>query len=191
MGPRPGYGLPHPELVALLGGLTPAATSDLVWPGGVRLRAAAYPAAAARPESPVTSVRCIVRVEDRVVLCHAPDEDHVWPGGRREPGETYEQTARREVHEETGWLLAPDPPALLGFLHLRREDAPPPDHPYPHPDFLQVIYTARADRHADEGSAWTDLAGWEVSHDLLTPADLEAAAITAVQRAFLAVLPAR
>jgi ADP-ribose pyrophosphatase YjhB (NUDIX family) len=188
-GARPGYGTRHPQLVDLLAGLVPAAETDLAWPGGVRVRAAAYPGATARPEALVTSVRCIVRVGDRVVLCHAPDEDHVWPGGRREPGESYEQTARREVHEETGWLLEPAPPRPLGFLHFRHTEPPPPDHPYPHPDFLQVVYTSRAVRHADDADTWTDLAGWERSHELLTLADLDDAAITAVQRAFLAALP--
>jgi ADP-ribose pyrophosphatase YjhB (NUDIX family) len=186
---RPGYGTPHPELTALLAALTPAAESDFTWASGITVHAAAYPGAAARPAELVTSIRCIVQVGDRIILCHAPDEDHIWPGGRREPGETHAQTACREVHEETGWLIDPDALRPLGFLHFRQRETAPADHPYPHPDFLQVVYTTRTDRHAGESGAWTDLAGWERTHDLVTRAELETASISAVQRAFLAVLP--
>jgi ADP-ribose pyrophosphatase YjhB (NUDIX family) len=177
-------------LADLLDRLTPTATQHIVWPGGVAVDVAAYPTPTAVPDELVTSIRCIVRVGDRIVLCHAPDEPHIWPGGRREPGETYGQTARREVHEETGWLIDPDELLLFGFLHLRLVEPPPPDHPYPHPDFLQLVYTAAAGDHADRHpTGWTDLAGWEERHELLTLPELEAVPLTAVQQAFLAVLP--
>jgi 8-oxo-dGTP pyrophosphatase MutT (NUDIX family) len=187
MSARPGYGSRHPDLVARLAGLVPAAESDLAWSGGVRVHAAAYPGAAARPPELVSSVRCIVQVDGRIVLCHTPDGDHIWPGGRCEPGETFEQTARREVHEETGWQVGALRP--LGFLHFRLLTPPPPDSPYPHPDFLQLVYTTQDAHHAGDASSWTDLAGWERGHDLLTRAELETAQLAAVQRAFLAVLP--
>jgi len=184
--PRPGYGVRHPDLVALLSRMTPVARDRVVWPGRFIVDIAAYPTPTALPDDLVTSVRCIVWVDGRVVLCHAPDEDHIWPGGRREPGETYEQTARREVYEETGWLIEPGELRPLGFLHYRLLDPVPADHPYPHPDFLQVVYTAAAHDRADHRPAeWADLEGWERSHRLLRPDELAAVRLTAVQRAFL------
>jgi len=129
--PRPGYGVRHPDLIALLARLTPAVRQRIIWPGAIPLEVTAYPTPTALPDELITSIRCIVRVNDRIVVCHAPDEQHIWPGGRREPGETYQQTAQREVHEETGWLIDPGDLQPLGFLHFRLIQPPPPDHPYP------------------------------------------------------------
>jgi 8-oxo-dGTP pyrophosphatase MutT (NUDIX family) len=183
---RPGYGTPHPDLVALLGALTPAAAGRYLWPGDVRLDIAAYPTPVPVPPDLVTSVRCIVRVDSRIVVCHAPDGRHIMPGGRREPDETYQCTARREVYEETGWLVDEGDLRPLGFLHCHLLQPPPEDHPFPHPDFLQLVYTAPAYRHSDPaGGPWTDLDGWEQGHDLLAPTDLPAAGIPETQLVFL------
>ncbi|HET8661502.1 MAG TPA: NUDIX hydrolase [Micromonosporaceae bacterium] len=133
-------------------------------------------------------MRCIVRVGGRVVACESPDTWHVWPGGRRLPGEAYETTACREVYEETGWLVDEADLRLLGFLHLRYAAPQPADHPYPHPDFLQLVYTARATRREGSGSEWTDHDGWERNHRLCTVADLHALGLSAVQHAFLRLL---
>jgi 8-oxo-dGTP pyrophosphatase MutT (NUDIX family) len=178
------------DLRALLSRLTPAAQHRITWSGGIRLQVSAYPTPTAVPDELITSIRCIVRVDHRVIVCQAPDELHIWPGGRREPGETYEQTAQREVREETGWLIDPGDLQLLGFLHFRLIDPAPPGHPYPHPDFLQLVYTAPAREHADpHATSWTDVEGWEECHQLLTRAELDAAPLTEVQRAFLKVVP--
>lgn len=188
--PRPGYGIRHPDLIAVLAHLTPAARQRVIWPGDIPLQVSAYPTPTALPDELITSVRCIVRVDNRVVVCHAPDEQHIWPGGRREPGETYQQTAQREVHEETGWLIDASDLEPLGFLHFRLIQPQPADHPYPHPDFLQLVYTSPAYGHADQHAiSWSDLAGWEQSHQLLTPRQLDTVPLTAVQRAFLKILP--
>ena len=189
-GSRPGYGIRHPDLIAVLARLTPAAGQRIMWPGEIPLQVSAYPTPTALPDELITSVRCIVRIDNRVVVCQAPDEQHVWPGGRREPGETYQQTAQREVHEETGWLIDTGDLQPLGFLHFRYIEPQPSDHPYPHPDFLQLVYTAPARDHADQHAAtWTDLAGWEQSHHLLSPRELATVPLTTVQRAFLKILP--
>jgi ADP-ribose pyrophosphatase YjhB (NUDIX family) len=45
-----------------------------------------------------------------VLVVRDPHEIHILPGGRRAHGETFEQTAVREVREETGWNV--------GDLHL-------------------------------------------------------------------------
>lgn len=113
---------------------------------------------------------------------------HVWPGGRRLPGETYEMTARREVYEETGWLLDEVDLRRLGFLHFRYVDTQPDDHPYPHPDFLQVVYTGRAHRRDGRAADWIDHDGWEQGHRLLTVSDLSGIDLTAVQRVFIDLL---
>jgi ADP-ribose pyrophosphatase YjhB (NUDIX family) len=182
---RPGYGGSHPELVRLLATLTPAAVERVTWPARV-VDVAAYLTPVAPPSDVVTSVRCIVQVEDRVVVCETPNDVHVVPGGRREPGETFEATARREVHEETGWLIEVSDLRLLGFLHFRHTQALPDDHPTPHPDFLQVVYTARARAHDDQRPAdWADVEGWELGHRLLSASELDQIELPAVQRAFL------
>ncbi|MFS8479613.1 MAG: NUDIX domain-containing protein [Micromonosporaceae bacterium] len=185
---RPGYGMRHPDLVALLAPLRPAVTERITWPGDVVVEVAAYPLPTPVPPDLVTSVRCIVRVGERIVVCRSPDMFHVWPGGRRLPGETYEMTARREVYEETGWLLDEADLRLLGFLHFRYVDAQPDDHPYPHPDFVQVVYTGRAHRRDGRAPDWIDLDGWEQGHRLLAASDLSGIDLTAVQRVFIDLL---
>jgi 8-oxo-dGTP pyrophosphatase MutT (NUDIX family) len=182
---RPGYGIRHPDLAVLLASVRPAATERVVWPGNVVIDVAAYPEPAPVPPDLVTSVRCIVRVDGRVVVCQSPDTRHVWPGGRRQPGETYEMTARREVHEETGWLIDEADLHPLGFLHFRYVDCQPDDHPYPHPDFLQVVYVGRATGRDGRAGEWTDLDGWERSHQLLALPELGDAGLSAVQWAFI------
>jgi 8-oxo-dGTP pyrophosphatase MutT (NUDIX family) len=183
---RPGYGSRHPALVDLLATLTPVATDRVQWPGHL-VDVAAYLTPSPPLPDLVVSVRCIVGVDGRVVVCETPNDTHVMPGGRREPGETFEATARREVHEETGWLVDEPDLRLLGFLHFRFVTAVPDDHPYPHPDFLQLVYTAPARAHAGGRPAeWADTAGWERTHRLLTPGELAGVDLPAVQRAFLA-----
>lgn len=74
------------------------------------------------------------------------DGRHILPGGRREPGEPPEATLRRELLEETGWTLTA--PSQIGVLHFHHRDPAPSDHPYPAPDFLQVVYVGRASTSA-------------------------------------------
>jgi len=86
------------------------------------------------------------------------------------PGESFEDTAVREVHEETGWIL--DEPSLeqLGWLHIELDAAVPPDHPYPHPDLFQAVYTGSASARAGD-ETWSDVEGYEVSSELMSIED--------------------
>lgn len=92
-----------------------------------------------------------------------------WPGGRREPRESYEETAYREVHEETGWQIDAETAQLIGWLHLEHLRAPEQGYPYPHPDFLQVVLVASStSREGGEHGDWTDTEGYELRSRLVS-----------------------
>jgi ADP-ribose pyrophosphatase YjhB (NUDIX family) len=141
---HPGYGVRHPGLERVLAGTEPAGSLATVWGDGtLPLRVTAFLGPADLPSELVTSVRCFVRVRDQIVVCETPNGTwHPWPGGRREPRESYEETACREVHEETGWQIDPETIQFIGWLHLEHLNPPPLDYPYPHPDFLQAVIVA-------------------------------------------------
>lgn len=190
--PRPGWGIRHPDLVELLAITEPAAVMDETWGSGQPIRLAAYTEPADLPEEVTTSVRCIVRVGERIVVCTNRDGfSHVWPGGRREPGETPAETACREVMEETGWTVDPASLELLGWLHMENLQGQPADHPFPHPDFLQYVYTATAAEGPDgRDPDWSDTDGYEVSSCLMS-IDEAAAQLSddPLALAFLRLLP--
>lgn len=150
------------RILRLLAGRTPMSVTEVTWARPLRI--SAYLAVAELPDDLVVSVRCIVRVDDQVVVCtNADGRTHAWPGGRREPGEGYVDTACREVWEETGWRLESSTVEVIGFLHLFNLGEPL--EPYPHPDVVQVVTTAAAtSRQADD---WTDLEGYELHSDLM------------------------
>jgi ADP-ribose pyrophosphatase YjhB (NUDIX family) len=161
---RPGWGVRHPAFADILRSLTPLAAVTTRWAAGtLPLRITAYMPLVELPHELVVSVRCLVTVDDALLMCVNADGTHPWPGGRREPGETFSDTASREVHEETGWILDPDSLRPLGWLHLEHLARPPEDYQYPHPDFLQVVFAGHA-RNRDHGGDgdWTDIDGYEV-----------------------------
>jgi ADP-ribose pyrophosphatase YjhB (NUDIX family) len=175
-----------------LKGRLPLATHRTAWANGaLPLEISAYAGADELPGELVTSVRCIVVVGDRLILCSNEDGVHPWPGGRREGAESYLDTAVREVHEETGWRL--DRPSFqrLGWLHLRHLGACPPDYPYPYPDFLQLVFAATARQSdADSPAGWKDLDGHEQSSALVGIAEaLQRTAKDPLASAFLRLLP--
>lgn len=189
---RPGFGRRHPAMDSLLAATTPVATDETAWLGGAMpLRVGAYIGPADLPDELVTSVRCLVRVGAKIVLCENADGAHPMPGGRREPGETYVDTAVREVHEETGWLLDRDSLRPLGWLHLEHLAARRPDDPYPYPDLLQVVFRGTATvRDGDPGATWTDTDGYELHSRLVTPAEARASTSTdMLAPVFLDLLP--
>ena len=131
----------NPDLSAFLARHAPIAEESAVW-GTLRLRITGYLSPETPPVEYVTSARGIVFRGDAVLVIRDPTGFHILPGGRCEPGETLEETLRREVLEETGWTIRD--PSPLGFSHFRHLSPKPPDYPYPHPDFVQVIFTAEA-----------------------------------------------
>lgn len=173
---RAGFGHRHPDLAALLAMEQPVATCVTSWLGGaLPLRVSAYLTPNDLPDELVTSVRCVVRVGDRVVFCENRDGAHPLPGGRRMPGESYAETAVREVHEETGWLLDADSMRLLGWLHLEHRAPRRPDDPYPYPDLLQLVFQGVAiERDGGPDAEWTDTDGYELRSSLVTVEDARA-----------------
>jgi len=123
-------------------------TEELVHWGDPRLRGTSYLAAEPPPIKFVTSVRVIVLHGSFVLLVRAPDGTHILPGGRREPGEALIDTLMREVLEETGWTI--EQLQLIGVKHFHHLTPMPQGYHYPYPDFLQMIYRARAQQHLPE-----------------------------------------
>lgn len=159
----PGFGIPHPDLLAILDHRTPVGVHRETWGNGlVPLEFACYLGIPDLPDDIIASVRCIVAVDESIVVCETPSGPHACPGGGREAGETYQQTAVREVLEETGWHVDPDSMVPLGFVHLRLLEPAPAGYRYPHPDSIQLIYGGRANtRVVGFGDEWVDTEGWE------------------------------
>ena len=133
------------QLQAFLSARRPCTVTCVDW-GNMPLRVVSYIGPDRPPIEYVTSVRALVFKDDSILVVHNRDERHIIPGGRREPGESLEDTLRREVLEETGVVI--ETPNVLGFLHFEHLGPPPgahpDDYPYPYPHFLQVVYRAEA-----------------------------------------------
>jgi 8-oxo-dGTP pyrophosphatase MutT (NUDIX family) len=159
------------ELDDFLSRYTPDSTEQEVW-GGL-------------PLAWVTSVRCILRRDDEVLVLQNPDGYRLLPGGRREPDEPLLETLRRELLEETGWTI--QPPRLLGFLHLHHLAPKPPDYPYPHPDFMQVVYGAHVDTFHLEAKLPDD---YEAHAEFRPVAEMRALPLPKRDRLFLEAITA-
>jgi 8-oxo-dGTP pyrophosphatase MutT (NUDIX family) len=144
------------DLADFLARHTALVEESAVWGGGqFPLRITSYLGTEHPPREYITSIRSLV-VRDRSVLVMW-DRDGIQailPGGRRHSEETFETTLRREILEETGWTLTEL--SLLGFMHLHHLNPGPPGYPYPHPDFVWLIYRAQADRWMPESKLTGD-----------------------------------
>ena len=118
-------------------------TTDTITWGASQIRVAGHLSRDLPPLQYVTSVRAIVVRGDQVLTVRDPNGVHVTPGGRIESGESLEEALRRELLEETGWSLLNI--SLLGFAHFHHLTPKPPEHPFPYPDFFQLVYAARPD----------------------------------------------
>jgi ADP-ribose pyrophosphatase YjhB (NUDIX family) len=146
---------------------TPFADREIEWPQ-IRLRLRGYAVGLDVPDIMISSVRAVVFRGSRVVVVHDPNGIHITPGGRREPGETVEETCRRELLEECGWRVGElRPLAIWHFQHLN--DEPPPDFPFEWCDFANLIYLAEGvayDRRA------LDRSQGELGSRLMSPASV-------------------
>lgn len=181
------------QLNALCRGLSPISTEDSWWgrgsssissslipSEGIHLKVDAYLTQRPLPPDLVTSVRCVVCRHGEILVVQDRSGFHIVPGGRREPGESLAQTARREVLEETGWLLGKLVP--LGFLHFHHLTPRPAGHPYPYPDFLQLLYLAQATEYTGTPRG---AAVWELDSRFRPIAEVNGLKISAYCQAFL------
>ncbi|WP_018353027.1 NUDIX domain-containing protein [Longispora albida] len=175
-----------PELAGILASSEPSVVTEDEWDwhgAPLPFRISGHLGAFRLPEHLVTSVRCLVSVAGRLVVCETPRDTHIWPGGRREGGESFGETAAREVLEETGWKIDPASLAPVGFLHFEHLVPPPAGYPYPSPDFLQLVLGAAVAEPADQPENWTDdVGGWELRSYLADPAELAALPLDDFQR---------
>ncbi|HWF76409.1 MAG TPA: NUDIX domain-containing protein [Caulobacteraceae bacterium] len=102
----------------------PIVDAEVIWPRA-RLRARTFVDDFDYPPELLTSARAVVFKGSRVVVVREiHGENHIEPGGGIEPGETIEQTVRREVAEECGWTI--DALKPLGFHYLEPLTGEPP-----------------------------------------------------------------
>jgi ADP-ribose pyrophosphatase YjhB (NUDIX family) len=170
-----------PDLASFLARHRPQLQDSAIWGNGVlHLRITAYLGHEPPPLAYVTSVRGLVFRDGMILILRNRDATHIVPGGRREIGETLDETLRREVLEETGWTL--DAPTMLGFMHFHHLSPKPPDYPYPYPDFMQIVYMARAAAYLPDARVVDD---YEIEPGFRPPALVHALALTPSERLYL------
>jgi ADP-ribose pyrophosphatase YjhB (NUDIX family) len=148
------------ELQAFLNCYEPQAEEITVWGGGrFPLRVISYFCTELPPLEFVMSVRGIVINKGQVLLVRNADETHIVPGGRRKEGEQLTETLQREILEETGWLTGEY--QMLGLWHFRHLAEKPPNAARWRPEFLQIIYLAKALKHLPEAKRPDD---YELEH---------------------------
>lgn len=171
------------ELAEYLSQHTAIDEETQTWGGGsVPLQVRSYVCSEFPPEELVTSVRGIVFRETEVLVVRVLDGNvHLMPGGRREAGESFEETFRREVLEETGWTL--NHVALLGFMHFFHLSPKPDGYQYAYPEFVQVIFQGEA---GSFNGLDRQIGGYEVDAGLRSMAEVKMLPMPGSQMALLA-----
>ena len=93
------------------------------------------------PRELVGTALVLAFMGDRFLMTELLSRGWDIPGGHVEVGEQPEETARREVYEETGATLGPLHP--LGYHRLRLLGPRPESYRYPYPECYQVFYYAQ------------------------------------------------
>ncbi|HRW09130.1 MAG TPA: NUDIX hydrolase [Caldilineaceae bacterium] len=137
------------------------------------------------PAAFITSVRAIVlrqtsELRTEVLVVQDPERYHIIPGGRRAAGETLTATAAREVLEETGWQVTIGD--LLGFAHFQRLTPLPPGVEFTGTEFVQLVYSATAERYHAEGR---EEDGYEIGATFVDIAKLDEYNVTPGERLLL------
>ncbi|MGB1286996.1 MAG: NUDIX hydrolase [Aggregatilineales bacterium] len=128
------------------------------------------------PDGYATSVRCLLFQGDKIMLMHSSFGDtHIVPGGRIEGGESYNDTLRRELLEETGWTVKSS--QFIGTRHFKHMKPKPHFYPptYHFPHFLQVVYFAEAAAFV-EGAKLED--DYELSGEFMPIDDVQKLTLT-------------
>jgi 8-oxo-dGTP pyrophosphatase MutT (NUDIX family) len=159
--------------------LTTLVTEIYDWPVA-RFEVNTYLHSIAPPAEFITSVRAVVLRNHTVLVVQDPDGQHILPGGRRERGESYAETAIREVLEETGWQVTIGP--LLGCKHFHQV-TPATTESFPaQPDFTQLVYVAYAVNYRPEAKEEN---GYELGAAFVALQQLAQMKITESERLFL------
>ena len=132
------------EIATYLESMMPVAHGEAIWAGGTMpLRLTYYVGTVRPPAGYVSSVRCLLLKDARVMIVRSTDgTHHLLPGGRREDGESLLETLRRELLEETGCTASAV--RQLGVVHFHHLRETPAGYEYPHPDFLWLVFCAQA-----------------------------------------------
>lgn len=159
--------------------LTSLVTEVYDWPAA-RFRVNTYLHPTPPPAEFITSVRAVVLRDDAVLVVQDPTSRHILPGGRREAGESYAETAIREVLEETGWQVTIGP--LLGVKHFAYLTPKPPLINAPYPAFAQLVYVAQAVTYHPEGKEQN---GYELGAEFVSLARIAHLSITESEQLLL------
>lgn len=170
-----------PILERFLGALTQVGEGAVSWASGtLPLEERAYLTADLPPDPYITSVRAVVFKGEDVLVIHDATGAYLVPGGRRKPGETLEETVRRELLEETGWAVGEL--LMMGIIHFHHLEPKPEGYAYAYPDFLHLIYCADADHHVPEAMLPDE---WVVWSEFRPVREVQAMNFRAVQIALL------
>jgi ADP-ribose pyrophosphatase YjhB (NUDIX family) len=167
------------ELLAFLNMYTAVVDETITW-GPLRFSVRSFLCSVTPPVAFVTSIRAVVLQEGKVLVVRDPQNTHITPGGRCEPNESWVETLRREIAEETGWKI--HRLSLLGLKHFHHLTAKPDKYEYPYPDFCQMIYRAEAIEY-DPGLL--DPKRYELEAIFRTTSEVTALRLTPSERHFL------